>query len=121
MRKLTIITLALGLSFLTGCDLDTVAAEKSEQAQRGAKLIAEVGCGSCHHIPGIKGADGLVGPPLHKMAKRTYIAGVLRNSPENMIRWIQNPQAVVPGNAMPDLGLTEKQAADITAYLATLE
>jgi cytochrome c1 len=55
------------------------------------------------------------------MANRTYIAGVLRNSPENMIRWIQNPQAVVPGNAMPDMGLTESQAADITAYLATLE
>ncbi len=121
MRKLTIIILALGATFLSACDFDPLGPGKSEQAQRGAELIAEVGCGSCHHIPGIEGADGLVGPPLHHMANRTYIAGVLRNSPENMMRWIQNPQAVVPGNAMPDMGLTENQAADITAYLATLE
>ncbi|XSG82019.1 MAG: c-type cytochrome [Methyloligella sp. ZOD6] len=121
MRKLTVVILILGLSVLTACDLDSAASEKPSAAERGAKLIAEVGCGSCHHIPGIKGATGLVGPPLHHMANRVFIAGKLRNSPENMVRWIENPQAVSPGNAMPDMGLTERQARDITAYLATLE
>lgn len=89
-------------------------------ARRGAKLIGSIGCGACHTIPGIDGADGKVGPPLTDMGERRFIAGVLSNTPSNMIVWLKNPQAVVPGNAMPDLGLTDKEARDIAAYLYTL-
>ena len=89
-------------------------------ADSGAALIRQYGCGSCHIVPGIAGADGLVGPPLTKMGRRVYIAGVLRNSPENMIAWLENPQAVVSGNAMPQMGIDRNQAQDITAYLYTL-
>lgn len=87
---------------------------------RGAALITQVGCGSCHIIPGIRGARGLVGPPLDHMSRRIFIAGLLRNTPENMVRWIVHPQGVVRGNAMPVMGLSETQAKDIAAYLATL-
>jgi cytochrome c len=45
---------------------------------------------------------------------------MLRNSPEAMTRWIQHPQEVVPGNAMPDLGLSAQDAGAIAAYLETL-
>lgn len=89
--------------------------------QAGAKRIAQVGCGSCHIIPGISGARGLVGPPLNHMSRRIYLAGLLRNTPENLVYWLRNPQQVVPGNAMPDMGLSEDQARDIAAYLYTLE
>jgi len=108
---------------LGGCD----AAESTPKeaafgdSTRGAKLIKQHGCGGCHIIPGIRRADGLVGPPLNHMGKRVYIAGVLRNTPGNMIKWLRNPQAIVPGNAMPDMGLSEDQARDIAAYLSTLE
>ena len=88
---------------------------------RGAKLIADIGCGGCHIIPGITGADGLVGPPLNHMSRRVYLAGLLRNTPENMMTWLQNPQQVVPNNAMPDMNLSEDEARDIAAYLYTLE
>jgi cytochrome c1 len=54
------------------------------------------------------------------MGRRVTIAGVLRNTPDNMIEWLRNPQAVVPHNAMPDMDLDERQARDITAYLYTL-
>jgi cytochrome c2 len=90
-------------------------------ARNGATLIAAVGCGSCHIIPGIRGARGLVGPPLDHMSRRIFIAGMLRNTPQNMTRWIMHPQAVVRGNAMPEMGLSEPQARDIAAYLATLQ
>ena len=53
-------------------------------------------------------ATGLVGPPLVHMGSRIYIAGVLRNTPDNMIAWLRNPQAIVPGNAMPNMGLDGK-------------
>ena len=88
--------------------------------QRGARLISREGCGGCHSIPGIGNADGLVGPPLGNVARRTILAGLLPNTPANMVQWLQSPQAVVPGNAMPDMGLSRRDATDIAAYLYTM-
>jgi cytochrome c1 len=72
-------------------------------------------------IPGVSGAEGLVGPPLDRMGKRVYIAGVLRDTPDNMITWLRNPQSFVPNNAMPNMGIDQQQARDIAAYLYTLD
>lgn len=87
---------------------------------RGRAVIADVGCGSCHTIPGISGANGLVGPPLYWFSRRTYIAGELPNSPENLVTWVQAPTSVEPATAMPTLGLDDQQARDVAAYLYTL-
>lgn len=87
---------------------------------RGAATITTSACGACHVIPGVQNADGMVGPPLDHFARRTMVAGVLPNSPANLIQWIRFPQAVVPGNAMPDTRLTDAQARDVAAYLYTL-
>ena len=87
---------------------------------RGAKLIAQYGCGSCHEIAGIPNASGLVGPPLDNIADRKTLAGVLANTPVNMVGWLEAPQSVVPGNAMPNMGLDDHDAHDIAAYLYTL-
>lgn len=93
---------------------------RNAQTEKGAKLIEANGCGACHSIPGVNGADGVVGPPLDNIGRRVYLAGLLRNTPENMASWVQHPQAYVPGNAMPELGLTRDEARAITAYLQTL-
>ena len=53
-------------------------------------------------------------------ARRAYIAGQLPNQPENLIRWLVDPQAIEPGTAMPDLDVTPELARDIAAYLYTL-
>jgi cytochrome c1 len=87
---------------------------------RGKAAIAEYGCGSCHVIPGIPGAQGLVGPPLTSFARRKYIVGALPNTPDNLIAWLRDPQAIEPGTVMPTIGLTEAEARDLAAYLATL-
>jgi cytochrome c1 len=89
-------------------------------AAQGVALIRGFGCGACHRIPGIGEAKGNVGPSLAGFGDRVYIAGVLRNNPENLVTWLRDPQQVVPGNAMPDLGLTDQQARDIAAYLYKL-
>ncbi|MFI6231232.1 c-type cytochrome [Micromonospora echinospora] len=88
---------------------------------RGATLIARYGCGSCHTIPGIDRANGLVGPPLTRFGSRSYIAGELVNNADNLQHWIADPQAVEPGTAMPDLGVSAIDARDIAAYLYTLD
>lgn len=88
--------------------------------RRGANAIRKYGCQSCHSIKGISGANGLVGPPLTGIASRSYIAGVLVNNPDNMITWLRNPPAVDNKTVMPNMGVTEKDARDISAYLYTL-
>ncbi|MEV4808976.1 c-type cytochrome [Micromonospora avicenniae] len=94
---------------------------RAGQPDRGAALITRYGCGSCHTIPGIDRADGLVGPPLTRFGARSYIAGELVNNADNLQHWIADPQAVEPGTAMPDLGVTPIDAQDIAAYLYTLD
>ena len=86
----------------------------------GAALIAQKGCGACHMIPGIEGANGLVGPPLTVMGERIFVAGLLRNTPQNLAAWVLEPQRFVPGNAMPSTGLTPSEALDVAAYLETI-
>jgi cytochrome c len=88
--------------------------------QRGMQLIERYGCVACHAIPGIDNPGSNVGPPLHKFGLRAYIGGVLPNTPENLVRWLQNPPAVDPRTAMPDLGVSKAEAGDIAAYLHTL-
>jgi cytochrome c1 len=89
-------------------------------AEHGKQLIRSYGCGACHIVPGVEGARGLVGPPLLYFSQRTMIAGELPNTPDNLVRWIENPKAVEPKTAMPNLGLSPEQANDIAAYLYTL-
>jgi cytochrome c1 len=84
---------------------------------RGRHAILRYGCGSCHTIAGIASARGLVGPPLTGIGARMYVAGVLPNSAENIVRWIQDPKAVDDKTAMPKLGVTAREANDIAAYL----
>lgn len=81
--------------------------------QRGELLIRSYGCMACHE-------HGQVGPELTHMARRSYIAGRIPNIPIWMIAWIEHPQRVKPGTAMPELGVGERDARDIAAYLATL-
>ena len=87
---------------------------------RGPDLMRKYGCQSCHTIPGVVGADGLVGPPLAGIASRSYIGGVLPNAPANMLRWIEDPKAVDSLTAMPNVGVTPSDARHIAAYLYTL-
>ena len=87
---------------------------------RGRTAIARYGCGSCHTIPGVIGASGKVGPPLGEVSQRVFIAGVLPNDPDNMIRWIENPPAIDSKTAMPNMGVTPRDARDIASYLYTL-
>jgi mono/diheme cytochrome c family protein len=89
--------------------------------QRGKSAIHQYACATCHVIPGIAATPAPVGPPLDGMARRAFIGGVLPNTADNMQRWLLDPQQVAPRTAMPALGLTERDAADIAAFLATLD
>ncbi|MDB5884959.1 MAG: Di-heme cytochrome c [Polaromonas sp.] len=88
--------------------------------ERGRQALHQYACHACHVIPGVVGSASHVGPPLAGLAGRNLIAGRLANTPQNMRRWLQHPQAVKPLTAMPSMGVTDAHAADMAAYLATL-
>ena len=110
---------------LTACSSDEsvyreAAVLTGGNPRKGPAAIGRYGCGSCHTIPKVRSAVGTVGPPLTGIALRGYLAGRLPNSPDNMVRWIQHPQHVEKGTAMPEMGVTDTDARDITAFLYTL-
>jgi cytochrome c len=110
------------LLLLSACSMGVNGVPEPQPAPKssidnGRRLIARYGCGSCHSIPGIPGADSKAAPPLNDFYERTYIAGMLPNTRENLIQWLQDPQKIDPGNAMPSLGVTRDEARDMVAYL----
>ena len=88
---------------------------------RGRRALDQYACIACHQVPGQVGPEARLGPTLHGIGARETIGGVLRNTPENMALWLRSPKSFAPLTAMPNLGVTERDARDMAAYLATLK
>lgn len=111
----------LALALAWGCaERESATPVPGGDPALGADLLRGYTCGGCHVIPGVSAADGQVGPPLNDWASRSYIAGAVWNTPQNLMRFIMDPAAVEPGTSMPDLDVREDQARHMTAYLFTL-
>jgi cytochrome c2 len=120
LLMLILIGACSGMGSLSGEEDVATPTPLPGSSARGEQLILNYGCGGCHTIPGIVGANSHVGPPLTGWSERRYIAGSLLNAAENLILWIQNPKEIEPNTAMPDIGVTAADAQDIAAYLYTL-
>ena len=116
-----VISLMVGFNFLTWgfhrAGRPPVWHVARARPERGPALIREYGCGACHTLPGSTQATRTVGPSLEKIRDQMYVAGTLTNTPENLMRWIQDPQAIRPHTAMPNLHVGAEEARDIAAYL----
>lgn len=86
-------------------------------AERGDVLLRQYACHSCHRIQGVTGPNTYVGPALIDWSRRKYIAGILPNTRENLVKWIQNPQAVDSKSLMPNLGVPPAHAREMAIYL----
>lgn len=88
--------------------------------QAAVQLYAQNACGGCHTINGL--SNGKAAPDLTHVGGRTTIgAGVLANTPENMTRWMTNPQDFKPGSLMPTFHFTQQQASQMAALLEDLK
>lgn len=96
-------------------------AQGSGRVEQGRALLAQYQCGSCHTIPGVASARGQVAQPLDAWSRRSYIAGRLPNRADLLARWIAAPQALVPGTAMPSMGVAPGDAQAMAAYLFSLQ
>lgn len=117
MKRLHLVVGAALAALLAGCGPTKPAPGVQGDPERGRMAITQFACHTCHMVPGIPGPKAYVGRPLDDLHKRRYIAGKIPNTQQNLVRYIIDPQAVDPGNAMPALGLSERDARDISAYL----
>jgi cytochrome c oxidase subunit II len=87
---------------------------------QGQRIFETTACINCHTVAGTV-ANGQFGPNLtHLMSRDTIGAGAALNTPENLRRWILNPDAIKPGSLMPAMQLNDQELDALTAYLETL-
>jgi cytochrome c1 len=125
MTLVVAVLLAIGVLAGVGWRMWDAARERTERAMlltggdpaQAPAPVRRFGCAECHVVPGVAGASGRQGPPLQDVGSRVWLGGVLPNSPENLVRWIQDPRAISPRTAMPRTGISEQEARDVAAYL----
>lgn len=89
-------------------------------AAEGQTVFMHNACINCHAITGTV-ATGRFGPDLTHLASRDTIAsGAIKNTPENLRQWIDDPNTMKPGCLMPPMHLNEHDLDAITAYLTQL-
>jgi cytochrome c oxidase subunit 2 len=89
-------------------------------AAEGQTVFMRSACINCHTIAGTV-ATGRFGPDLTHLATRDTIAsGPVQNTPENLRKWIADPNSMKPGVLMPPMHLNDHDLDVITAYLTTL-
>jgi cytochrome c len=112
----------LATCLLSACDRapNPQVAAIGGDPNKGKADIRAYGCASCHTIPGVYGADALVGPSLDHIASRNYIGGVVENTPQNLVEWVHNPKAIDAKAAMPNVHVSQADARDIASFLYTL-
>lgn len=103
------------------------ATPSGELAAAGEQLFIQRGCGGCHTIKGLDGANGRFGPNLTHLASREVFAGAIFDlNDKNLRKWLRDPPGMKPmkpdnGMGMPNLNLSEDDITKLIAYLETLK
>jgi cytochrome c oxidase subunit 2 len=93
---------------------------RDERVWAGEKAFLSQSCVKCHAVRGTP-AKGRYGPDLtHLMSRQTLASGMVENTPENLRRWVADPQQIKPGCFMPAFGLGDRERNDMVRYLLTL-
>lgn len=96
-------------------------AQPVTEAQRAGERAFQQSCGGCHTVAGTA-AQGTSGPDLtHFGSRQSLGANSLPNTPENLARWVADPQEVKPGNLMPTEKLDQATIDQLVAYLDNLK
>jgi cytochrome c len=119
--RLAFVTLAMCALAACAGDAEQLAEQISGgRVARGRALFDRYGCGTCHELHGRGDARGRVGPSLHDFALQQSLPGGLPNTPDALVRWLRAPREVEPRTTMPNLGVSERAARDLAAFLYTM-
>ena len=95
-------------------------APTTAREREGERLFMSRGCAGCHQLRGTE-AHGEIGPDLtHLATRKTLAALTIPNTPAELSAWVRDPQAIKPGNHMPDLGLSGVEVEKIASFLEAL-
>jgi cytochrome c1 len=120
------LVLALVVALSVACGESAVERRAREMTGgdpgHGLVLVRKYGCNGCHMVPGMPGAKtgAVAGPAFDGVGSRPSLAGKLPNTPQNLMRWIRDPQSVSRGTQMPNLRVSEQDSRDLAAFLYTL-
>jgi cytochrome c len=110
----------LSALLLMACGDDAPPGVAGGDAAEGRRIVAAQGCTACHEVPGFGAPQGQAGPSLRGFGRRGYVAGVLPNTPDNLLRFLRNPPSVAPRTAMPAPAIDEAELRHVAAFLVTL-
>jgi mono/diheme cytochrome c family protein len=86
-------------------------------AKAGEQIVKSIGCQGCHVVGEGKreevGPRRTFGQPLENIGNKTTY--------EWVFNWVRDPKHFNPATYMPNLRLTDQQAADVATYLMTLK
>jgi cytochrome c oxidase subunit 2 len=106
--------------FETWVNAQRQPAAQDEQVAAGRRVFETTACINCHAVAGTP-ANGRFGPDLtHLMSRRTIASGAAENTPENLRRWIEYPDAIKPGSLMPAMQVADADLDALVAYMTSL-
>lgn len=95
-------------------------AVQDERVAAGRRVFETTACLNCHAVAGTA-ANGRFGPDLtHLMSRSTIASGAALNTPENLRRWIEDPDHAKPGSLMPAMKVADADLDALVAYMRTL-
>jgi cytochrome c oxidase subunit 2 len=98
--------------------------DEGTPAAAGLEIFLSRQCIQCHNLNPFNLIEQTAfnGPDLTHFMDRGVIAGAYKEfSVDNLQTWLANPPKEKPGSYMPDLGLTQQEIDDLTAFLETLK
>jgi cytochrome c oxidase subunit II len=108
-------------TFQRWLDHEKADAVQDAAVEEGRKVFLSQSCVNCHRVRGTP-ARGTYAPDLtHLMSRQTLAAGAIRNTRDDLRRWVADPQKIKPGCLMPAFGLSEAQLDDVVRYLLSLK
>lgn len=108
--------MVMGLAACDSPSLDPNAAA-AQSVARGREAAIRHGCGACHAMRGVAWPRGSAGPSLEEFGRGALIAGRLPNRPDTLARFVRDAPSLSPGSAMPAIAMSDRDAADIAAWL----
>jgi cytochrome c oxidase subunit 2 len=101
--------------------LATPAIPTGGEAAHGVQVLKQETCLNCHAISGLPGTRQ-IGPDLtHIAGRRILAAGAVENNPENLFRWLKDPESIKPESHMPNFQLSDEKVQALVAYMETLK
>jgi cytochrome c2 len=93
-------------------------------ATEGKRIFEAKGCATCHRFTGAGTLAAGPLPPGVDLGRGVRYAPDLRHARARLqtgtlVKWIRTPEAIEPKTAMPNLGLTDREARAVAAFVLT--